>query len=108
MNYKQRTFAVMEMANYDDKDAWLSDVALSSIWGDDEEDVPQELIDELSKLWLVCHVPFRSLVAPRSIKEISDRFCIPYRTVQNWYDGNRECAKWVRLFIHDALKDSGE
>lgn len=30
-----------------------------------------------------------------NIKGISDRFKIPYRTVQNWANGTRECPSYI-------------
>ena len=33
----QRNLALSEMDNYSDRDAWLSDLAASSIWEDPEE-----------------------------------------------------------------------
>ena len=108
MTYTERCFAVREMANYEDQDAWLSDVTLSSIWGDDDGDIPGDLVEELRQLWMVCHIPFRSLIAPLGTKDISDRFCIPYRTVQNWYENQRSCSIWVRLLFWEALKRDPE
>lgn len=108
MTRKQRNFAIREMANYEDMEVWVSDIALSSIWNDPEDaDIPQDRILELYALWGILHKPPRELFAPLGIKDLSERFAIPYRTVQNWYDGNRECAGWIRLLLHDAI-DSGE
>lgn len=39
-----------------------------------------------------------------SIKQISDRFGIPYRTVQNWSDGNRQCADYIIAMMDEILQ----
>lgn len=96
MTYSERNAAINMMANYDSNGAFMAQMCINRFWSSED-------IDELLDLWDVVHKPVKELFAPYGIKEISDRFCIPYRTVQNWYDGNRECAKWVRLLIHKAL-----
>ena len=47
---------VSESLNYDDRDAFVSDLALSSIWEDAEEsEIPQERIEWLGKIWNASH-----------------------------------------------------
>lgn len=38
-----------------------------------------------------------------SIKQISDRFDIPYRTVQNWVGGQRECPAYILKMMMEIL-----
>lgn len=38
-----------------------------------------------------------------SLKEISERFGIPYRTVQNWNAGVRECPEYVIRMMDEIL-----
>lgn len=38
-----------------------------------------------------------------SIKQISDRFSIPYRTVQNWANGTRQCADYIIGMMDEIL-----
>lgn len=38
-----------------------------------------------------------------SIKQISDRFSIPYRTVQNWANGTRNCPTYVTNMMDTIL-----
>ena len=45
-----------EAVNYTDRDAYISDLALSSIWGDDEgAEVPQERLEWLDQLYDAAH-----------------------------------------------------
>lgn len=38
-----------------------------------------------------------------SIKGISERFGIPYRTVQNWSSGQRDCAEYIIKMMDEIL-----
>ena len=38
-----------------------------------------------------------------NIKQLSDRFNIPYRTVQNWASGQRECAEYIVKMMDEIL-----
>lgn len=40
------------------------------------------------------------------IKQISDRFMIPYRTVQNWSDGCRRCSDYIVFMMDEILSNS--
>lgn len=101
MNIEQRNLALSEMAHYADRDAWLSDVALSSVWDDpeDQADIPQERIDALIHLWDAVHLPIRELLAPLTLAQASREFYVPYRTMQDWFAGRRECPVYVRLYL---------
>lgn len=39
-----------------------------------------------------------------NIKQLSDRFNIPYRTVQNWASGQRECADYIVGMMDEILR----
>ena len=39
-----------------------------------------------------------------TIKGISDRFEIPYRTVQNWANGQRECPVYIIKMMDEILR----
>lgn len=38
-----------------------------------------------------------------NIKKLSERFCIPYRTVQNWVGGQRECPSYLIKMMDEIL-----
>lgn len=91
-----------EAANYTDPAAYASDVALSLL---DPEDPGQEVdaatVEQLISLWHVANDPFRDLLTSMglSISQCSARFCIPYRTVQDWAAERRSCAPYIRLMM---------
>lgn len=43
-----------------------------------------------------------------TIKQISVRFDIPYRTVQNWAGEKRECPKYIIKMMDEILQKNKE
>lgn len=107
MNNKQYAFAVTEAASYTDRGAYISDLALSSVWGDAQDtEIPTERLEQLCEIWNATHMSvteIRAAAGIRSMVELAEHFAIPYRTVQNWESGQRECAPYIRLMIQETL-----
>lgn len=85
-----------------DREAYVSDWAHSSIWGDPEDaDIPQECIDYLGRLWDLAHMSVRAICTKAGITmaELSSRTTIPYRTLQNWSAGVNRFPGYDRLLI---------
>lgn len=88
-----------------DRDAYVSDWALSSAWGDaPEADVPADRVEELGYLWDAAHLTIRDIRAHTGLSQaaFAVRYCIPRRTVENWESGDRQCADYVRLLLAEA------
>lgn len=106
MTLMQHRFAVSEAANYTDIDAYISDLSLSSEWGDDETaDIPVERIDALRQIWTACRRSVKEIAADAGLsqRKLAERFCIPYRTMENWGSGSRECPLYLRLAMQECL-----
>lgn len=43
-----------------------------------------------------------------SVKSISERFGIPYRTAQNWNSEQRECPDYVLRMIDEILENESK
>lgn len=85
-----------------DRDAFVSDWALSSMWGDSSAaDIPQQRIDEIGQIWDAAHMSFADILAVsgRTLNNFALRYAIPYRTVQNWKSGIHECPVYLRLLL---------
>ncbi len=110
MNYAQRNYCLAEMDAYSDPDAFVSDLSLSSIWNDPEEsaEIPDERIAALARLWEVVHCSMRELLAPMTPTQASRRFCIPVRTLEDWYAGRRACPVYVRLLLAESLDHAAD
>lgn len=88
-----------------DRDAFMSDSALSSVWGDPEgAEIPAERIAAISGIWDVAHASIRDIRAYAGLTQaaFSTRFCIPRRTLENWESGVRSCPDYVRLLLAQA------
>lgn len=106
MTINQYHLALTEIENYTDRDAFVSDLALSSAFP--EESDLTETVSELSMIWDAYHMTIRDLrtAAGLSRMDFSRRFHIPIRTIENWEctgPNARECPIYVRLLIADAL-----
>ena len=97
---------VSESLNYADKDAFVSDIALSSVWEDDlEAEMPQDRIEWLGNIWDASHRDIKSIAkaAGMSQRALARRFCIPIRTVEEWGRGKNGCALHIRLMMQECL-----
>lgn len=87
-----------EARNYTDPDAYVSDLALSSMWGDAEDaEIPADRIALLRRIWDDTHCSIRELIERYGLTQsaFSRHFNIPLRTVQDWYSGRRKCPPYV-------------
>ena len=106
MTNKQYALCVSEASEYADRDVYISDLALSTIWDDDpESEIPVERMAQLSSIYDAVHrsVPEIAAAAGISNRKLADRFCIPYRTVENWCGGQRNCPDYIRLMMQECL-----
>lgn len=106
MTNKQYRLCVAEAENYTDRDAYISDLALSSVWGDAADaEIPDERIRALGEIWDACNRTVKQIAADAGIscRAMAERFCIPYRTVEDWSTGHRESPMYVRLMMQELL-----
>lgn len=89
-----------------DRDAFISDAALSSIWGDAPDAViPDSRLEQLTQLWDAAHLTVKAIRAATGLSQaaFAQRFCIPRRTVENWESGTNTCPVYVRLLLAQAV-----
>lgn len=87
-----------------DRNAFVSDWALSSIWEDDE-DIPPERIDELTHIWDAAHMTICDIRQHTGLSQakFATRFCIPRRSIEDWESGARRCPDYLRLLLAQAV-----
>lgn len=93
MTNQQFIACVAETQNYTDRDAYISDLSLSSMWGDSEDaPVPEQRIEDLGQIWDAAHRSFRDIAAAAgiSVRQLAMRYAIPRRTAENWASGANE------------------
>lgn len=89
-----------------DRDAFISDAALSSIWGDaPDAAIPDDRLQQLGQLWDAAHLTVKEIRAATGLSQaaFAQRFCIPRRTVENWESGTNTCPVYVRLLLAQAV-----
>ena len=85
-----------------DRDAFVSDWSLSSIWGDaPDADIPVGRIDLLARLWDAAHLTIRDIRQHTDLSQaaFATRYCIPTRTLEDWERGVRSCPGYLRLLL---------
>ena len=89
-----------------DRDTYVSDWALSSIWEDDpESEIPQGRIEFLTMLWDASHMSVKDICKAAGLTQagLAQRFGIPKRTVEDWCRGVSKCAPYIRLMMCECL-----
>lgn len=105
MTDKQIYAYIGEAKNYTDRLAFASDVSISVYDAADcSEDIDQDFMEQVARLWDVVCMSFRGFLklAGLSQTKLSQKYCIPLKTVQNWCASGkeyRECPVYTRLMI---------
>lgn len=105
MTDTQLAFCVRECAAYKSREAYISDLANSSVWGiSGGNEIHPALTESLGVVWDAVHRPVREIVAASGLSQAAfgERYCIPKRTVENWCSGSRECPVYLRLLLQRA------
>lgn len=105
MTDTQFAACVREVPAYADIDAYVSDLSLSSMWGDAETaDIPAARIDQLRAIYTAVNRPVRAIVTASGLSQaaFAERYCIPRRTVEDWCREIRECPLYTRLLLQRA------
>ena len=109
MTDKQYTTCITEAQNYTDREAYISDLALSSIWCDGpEDDIPTARMEQLGNIYDAVHRSIKQIAADAgmSVRAMAIRFCIPQRTAESWCgttDAARQCPMYTRLMMQECL-----
>lgn len=106
MTYKQYSALVTDAQNYTDRESYISDLALSSMWGDrQEDDIPQDRLSQLGNIYDAVHRSVKGIASAAGIsaREMAIRFCIPQRTLENWCMGVNKCPLYTRLMLQESL-----
>lgn len=106
MTAKQYYFCVSAVADCSDPDAYVSDLALSTIWDDTPDaPIPPERLDQLRSIYAAASRTVREIVAAVGMSQaaFAERWCIPRRTVEDWCRGIAKCPLYTRLLIQQCL-----
>lgn len=106
MSDKQFNLLWSEALASDDRDAFVSDWSLSSIWSDDPDaEIPGDRAYQLDELWRAAHMSIRDIRDAAGLTQAAfcTRFCIPKRTLENWEGGQRICPAYLRLLLAQTV-----
>lgn len=95
-----------EAGAYADRDSYVSDMALSSVWGDAEAgEIPAERLALLGGIWDGAHCTIPELLKKHGLTQtgFAQYFNIPLRTVQDWCGGRRSCPPYVVAMAAEIL-----
>lgn len=110
MTANQFNFCVQNAMDFTDPDAYVSELALSDIWGDaPDAPIPQARLDDLRQIYDAVTRSVRDIVDAASLGQaaFARKHCIPVRTVNNWClpvssPEHRDCPLYVRLLLQRA------
>ena len=91
-----------EALNTADRDAYISDWTLSSIWDDEPDaEIPHERINYLAQIWDAAHMSIKDICKAAKLTQLQlgERYGISRRTVGNWCTGENTCPNYTRLLI---------
>lgn len=106
MTDKQFLFCVQEAPNYSDRDAYVSDISLSSVWDDaDSDSIPTNRIEAVGTVFDAINRSVSDIASAAGLshRKLAERFCVPYRTMENWCTGVNACPLYVRLMMQECL-----
>lgn len=94
-----------EAGSYSNPDAYVSDLALSSIWVVDADEIPDARIEWLRQVWEAAHRSVKDICRDAGMTQTAaaDYFNVPQRTFGNWCTGSRECPAYTRLMMQEIL-----
>lgn len=110
MTTNQFNFCVQNAMDFTDPDAYVSDLALSNIWGDTPDAaIPQSRLDDLRQIYTAVHRSVRDILdaTGQGQAAFARKHCIPTRTVNNWCfppdsPEHRDCPLYIRILLQQA------
>ena len=99
MTNKQFCAVYNDALSSTDRDAFASDWALSSIWGEDVDLV--ETASACAHIWDLAHLTIRDIRdhAGMTQQEFAERFCISRRTIEQWESTRGNPAPYIILML---------
>lgn len=104
MNIRDEDFfhIVSSVGDLTDRDEFVSEWALSGIWGDaPDADIPQERVEWLGTLYDVLTMPPKALltITGRSARRTAMHWGIKARTAEDWASGKNRMLPHARLML---------
>lgn len=73
----------------------------------EQDDIPNDinynfyLLDQLESIWDIAHLSVRDIRRHTGLtqRKFCDKFCIPYRSLEDWERGISKCPPYLRLML---------
>lgn len=88
------------------RDAFVYDWCLSAIWNEEEGiDVPVARLEHIGRIWDAAQRSIKDIAkaAGLSQRKLAEKFCIPYRTLEDWCTEKRTPPDYVRLMMQECI-----
>lgn len=87
----------------EDKDAFVSDWALSSAFPEGSD--LAENAAKVAEIWDTAHVTVKEIRTRTGLSQakFAEHFCIPRRTVENWESGVNSCPPYVLRLLDQVV-----
>ena len=95
-----------EAEKYNEAEAYVSGLALSSMWGEAPDDeIPAARLQQLACIWQAAHTSIRAIRQAAGLTQAAfgERFLIPRRTIEEWEAGRRTPPDYTRLLLMQAV-----
>lgn len=105
MTDKQFSIFWGEALSVADRDAFISDAALSSAWDDTAStEISADRVNQLGQIWDVAHLTIKDIRTAIGLSQaaFAQHFCIPCRSIENWESGVSACPDYLRLLLAQA------
>ena len=92
--------------NASDRDAYVSDWSLSTVWGTPApDDEWMQRIDTLGRMWDAAHLTIKDIRAAAGMSQavFADHLVASQRTIQGWEYGRNKCPLFVRLILAERF-----
>ena len=99
MKDKQFNTIFREACTDDNKEIFISDWSLSSIFEESKDLI--KLSKEIAAIRDVAHLSIKEIRAKTGLSQVKfcERFCIPRRTLEDWESGRNKCPDYTRLML---------
>ena len=105
MTNQQFYDCVAEAQIYTDRESYVSDLSLSSMWGDaPDAEIPAGRIEDLIQIWDAAHRTIKDVakLSGTSVRQLALRYAIPRRTAEDWASGASTPSVHVVLLIQQV------
>lgn len=105
MTNQQFYDCVAEAQIYTDRESYISDLSLASMWGDaPDAEIPTGRIEDLGQIYDAVNRTIKDVaeLSGMSVRQLALRYAIPRRTAENWSAGVSNPTTAELLLIQQA------